>query len=540
MSTNRKPVPSVPINRNKVKSRTDHGQSPEWKRERRASQQNHVQTNRRTVDFDYKDTSPRRMSALERAGIRPVILSNKKKSIPRSPARSSPRSPMFNKVPTTTNFRSNNSNSNSNSNSKDYQKILWHPNRLQVTTCTSGQMQRCNDLGNGWVQRTDPKQVGSFKNAGLHTIVECRGGQFFICTREPSSSHDNEDVEVLCSALQAGQYDFEISVKPCIIPNTNRTHQRVHILIGYKNPMNFICLTQDADQHMWRIDSFREENNGQATLLMNVEDKMIRPNRFSKVLVQCRGKVLAVSVGGRTLIQGLVMKDESALIGAVGVATMRSKMIFKEALISTVNRCRSSNNENINDRKTYNTIKTQLYDRRNGKKEERNVRSGSLMLPERMMHGAKDAGLGNADGGMFGHMRSLQGTAFDSPMKHVQSSGYGQEKGRNNDSSNGNYKSDERPLLAEGERQKPFVGDDRYLIDMIERDIIHRELGVSFEQIAGLETAKRLLNEVRCINLTIPLYKFIQLILNLFSGFPFHIIGCFLTFTRTRIFYWNS
>jgi hypothetical protein len=57
MSTNRKPVPSVPINRNKVKSRTDHGQSPEWKRERRASQQNHVQTNRRTVDFDYKDTS---------------------------------------------------------------------------------------------------------------------------------------------------------------------------------------------------------------------------------------------------------------------------------------------------------------------------------------------------------------------------------------------------------------------------------------------------------------------------------------------------
>ena len=48
------------------------------------------------------------------------------------------------------------------------------------------------------------------------------------------------------------------------------------------------------------------------------------------------------------------------------------------------------------------------------------------------------------------------------------------------------------------------MGDDRYLIDNIERDIINRDLGVTFDDIAGLEDAKRLLNEAVSLPLLVP------------------------------------
>ena len=446
------------------------------------------------------------MSALERAGIKPTVPSARKSntttrktnsSLPTRQAQMGNN--MFSKVPVSPASKDTTILRRSSSSK-----------RLQIMIDTTGQMETCKNLGGGWVQRTDPKQIGSFKQAGTHTIVECRGGKFFICTREPSLQYDVEDMSVLNNALKSGQFDFEIAVKPCIIPNTDRTHQRVHVLIGYKNPYHFLCLTQDVDQHMWRIDMFREQDQGQATLLMNVEDKMLRANRFSKILVQCRGNVLAVSVGGRTLVQGLILKDPSSLCGAVGVATMRSKMIFKDPLISSIHR---NQNSNINRSGSYQSLDPRGGGGGGGKKEERTVRSGSLMLPERMMNGAKNAGLGSMDGGVYGHMRSLHGMKLEesrgggeSRKKVVQSSGYGQqhrqEQYQQQQQEQQSRRQEEigmggesRLLLAEGGRP-PFVGDDRYLIDMIEKDIIHRELGVMFDDVAGLETAKRLLNEV--------------------------------------------
>ena len=66
-------------------------------------------------------------------------------------------------------------------------------------------------------------------------------------------------------------------------------------------------------------------------MLANVEDNMLRANRFSKVVIHCRGNIVAVTVGGRTLIQGLIVANANELCGAVGIACMRSKMIFKES-----------------------------------------------------------------------------------------------------------------------------------------------------------------------------------------------------------------
>ena len=125
-------------------------------------------------------------------------------------------------------------------------------------------------------------------------------------------------------------------------------------------------------------------------------------------------------------------------------------------------------------------------------KEERTARSGSLMLPKRMMNGASNAGLGTMDGGVYGHMRSLKGHRVEDQQQQYDSdtgrriAAPGHQPQTNieeqqNNSRSINEKGGGMNGVMNGSSKSPFVGDDRYLIDMIERDIIHRQLGVKFE-----------------------------------------------------------
>ena len=108
----------------------------------------------------------------------------------------------------------------------------------KITVSTTGIYETVKELGGGWVQRTSPKQRGSFTKAGSHTIVECRGGKFFICTLEPFGLETESEHEAMSLALRSGNYDFEINVKPASLPG-ERTHERCHILIGYQSPGRF-------------------------------------------------------------------------------------------------------------------------------------------------------------------------------------------------------------------------------------------------------------------------------------------------------------
>ena len=50
----------------------------------------------------------------------------------------------------------------------------------------------------------------------------------------------------------------------------------------------------------------------------------------------------------------------------------------------------------------------------------------------------------------------------------------------------------------------PYTDDDPYLVDIIERDILDCDLGITFDDIASLEDAKRLLDEAVTLPLIIP------------------------------------
>ena len=120
-------------------------------------------------------------------------------------------------------------------------------------------------------------------------------------------------------------------------------------------------------------------------------------------------------------------------------------------------------------------------------KEERTARSGSLMLPKRMMNGASNAGLGTMDGGVYGHMRSLKGHRVEDQQQQYDSdtgrriAATNQPQTNIEEQQNNSRSINEKGGGMNGASKSPFVGDDRYLIDMIERDIIHRQLGVKFE-----------------------------------------------------------
>ena len=142
----------------------------------------------------------------------------------------------------------------------------------------------------------------------------------------------------------------------------------------------------------------------------------------------------------------------------------------------------NSNNNNSNSNNSNSLMSTTV-------KEERTARSGSLMLPKRMMNGASNAGLGTMDGGVYGHMRSLKGHRVEDQQQQYDSdTGRRIAASRNQPQTNieeepqNNSRSiNEKGGGMNGASKSPFVGDDRYLIDMIERDIIHRQLGVKFE-----------------------------------------------------------
>ena len=391
---------------------------------------------------------------------------------------------------------------------------------------TTGVYETVKELGGGWVQRTSPKQRGSFTKAGAHTIVECRGGKFFVCTLEPFGCETEAAHEALSLALRSGTYDFEISVKPASLPG-DRTHERCHIVIGYQSPERFLCVTQDAAERVWRLDAFRGDSAGRATLLASIEDGMMRAGRFSALLVQARGNRLHLSIGGRELKPGgFVIDEPRELCGAVGVACMRSKMVFKEARVAgsggiVAGRRRhqevggggGGGGGDARRGSPYGGTSRSSLNGRGGGGGSKMVRDGSLMLPERLVSGAANAGLGNMDGGMYGHMRSLKG-------KHVAQCNaqnrYRQDRPllvpaaapQGGSSNNAATAANPAGVLLGNEENKPqrapFMGDDRYLIDNIERDIINRDLGVTFDDIAGLEDAKRLLNEAVSLPLLVP------------------------------------
>lgn len=100
--------------------------------------------------------------------------------------------------------------------------------------------------------------------------------------------------------------------------------------------------------------------------------------------------------------------------------------------------------------------------------EEGTTRVGAMRVPNRLMNAAADAGLGN-ESGMYGHMKGMNG---------VMASGSGSRTGES--------------------------WDQQAHRDVVERDILSQSLGVSFDDIVALGTAKRLLNEAVVLPFVIP------------------------------------
>jgi katanin p60 ATPase-containing subunit A1 len=106
------------------------------------------------------------------------------------------------------------------------------------------------------------------------------------------------------------------------------------------------------------------------------------------------------------------------------------------------------------------------------------VTQGCLRIPKKLMGAAEAAGLGNEQG-MYGHINGLEGAVVDTTKTDISDV---------------------------WEKSGTITGDDRLYIGMIEREIINRNLNVTFDDIAALDLGKRLLNEAVVLPLIMPEY----------------------------------
>jgi katanin p60 ATPase-containing subunit A1 len=117
------------------------------------------------------------------------------------------------------------------------------------------------------------------------------------------------------------------------------------------------------------------------------------------------------------------------------------------------------------------------------KQDDGYIQQGCLKLPKRLMGAAEAAGLGNEQG-MYGHVNGLEGKVDNAAVVDTT----------------------KKDISDVWEKSGTITGDDRLYISMIEREIINRNLSVTFDDIAALELAKRLLNEAVVLPLIMPEY----------------------------------
>ena len=361
-------------------------------------------------------------------------------------------------------------------------------------------------------------------------------------------------------ALQQGVYDFAIAIK-CTKLLGSDTNLLFTLICGFQSQFVHYSIVADAEARVWSLN--RHEHGQETVCLARSADPELKPNKFYDALVQCRDNVIAVTAGSRVIFQGVPVAS-GTLRGAVGLATKRSKLVFRTrdvAVQKTKHVHRSSGRGGavrgsggsmagsraasqhprvpkaggaqevgsgggsaFGSPRRLESDDDILVTRQSGRGEEPGrmgpgaprpprraaparpgegrgheravdggsiTRVGCMSIPSKYLSAAQDAGLGGSEG-MYGHLRVTRGMhVFDGESAEGEAGGHASGKYDDDEQENANHAA-------------PFVGAERRLIDMIERDIVDRELGVTFDDIAALDTAKRLLNEAVTLPLMVP------------------------------------
>lgn len=401
-------------------------------------------------------------------------------------------------------------------------------------------------LGEGWYQVTSTDS-GSSVRCGLHSVVDGAAGQVYICLYEPRS----DGAFLACTGVTP-EYDLEVCAKYISLKPAKQIQGGYYIIFAYKNPTDYLSIHCQVLNQRWVLSRVR--NDEEDVIFESGPDPLMKINMFSTILIQVRGNYVSIDINNQPIVTSISI-PQTDLRGLVGILSKGSQFALKKWKIKGVNKCTSSHEKSSSSSSKggYMIPDNEIHERSyTAAREARQIQN--VYNSEPMME--------CDDAPTYMSCPGIVSVEKQKPIKPMSLADVLQEKHASSSSSRTTSISDvlqpscTTPALASVNRvvdsvfsrigpvqqlggggpgaallstsrtslaavqitdSNPYnassVGEtmsilleshDKSIVDTVLRDIVQRNLGVSFNDIAALDTAKRLLNEAIVLPLIIP------------------------------------
>lgn len=341
----------------------------------------------------------------------------------------------------------------------------------------------------------------------IFSLLESEPGETFLCLYEPRTIQ-----AVSVFNRESPEYDLELSVKLFSDPLGSYS-QKAHIVFSLESPENFMTLTADVGRKTWSLHWIRGSD---ISVIAELEDASIRPGVFYAVLIQLRSGTVSVDIDGSPFFTSVKLPDRVSGNSLVGVLSKNSKFAIKSWKIRGDSR---SVNKNVDS-----VFTSQLE-----QQQDRPIMHSSSLSSSSSVVASKgpkslsayiSTGSTSSATSRLGPVPVPVGGGGPGKPKNLTYSDL-VENGIDNDASDEEgVRERKTPISAMVSTDKGIPGGsdprfassasilleryDKAIVQLIMYDIVQRDLGVTFDDIAALTDAKRLLNEAIVLPLLMP------------------------------------
>lgn len=173
-------------------------------------------------------------------------------------------------------------------------------------------------FGDGWIQVTS-SDSGQRTKFGLHTVIESNPRRVFLCCYVPFS-----DGAYHMMTGPSPNYDIEVAAKAMTL-HANNPPEFI-IILGFVSAVKHVRVRCSTAEKVWSLVVY---NDGAEEIIASVLAESIRTNVFYDMLIQVRGDCISLDVDGTPIFTAVKLPYASCLSGFVGVLAVDSKSALK-------------------------------------------------------------------------------------------------------------------------------------------------------------------------------------------------------------------
>ncbi len=398
------------------------------------------------------------------------------------------------------------------------------------------------NLGEGWYQVTSPGS-GSSVRKGLHSLVDGKHGHAYMCMYEPRS----EEGFNACTSSNP-EFDLEVSAK-CVVAKTQQITSKFvgyQIIFGFKSVSDYFSVYCVFPSQKWILAKIDGSNE---TIIDEIVDNSLKINIFSTLLLQIRGEYISVDINDQPVFTSVRIESEKvSLRGLVGVLSRGSQFAIKGwrlrgahasgnvqtpqhgnggiLQMSTPSVILDTDGDSDDSRlQSLASPATSVYNESISNNSSKRPVSLAEALQQKVQSPVRS--IDNKISSYSPIISASYSSTSDIETKNVTNEvlftriskekqqlgggGPGQPQNRVISPSAPTASSvTARVEHTDNTQMNPDIYNsllerhDKHVVETVMRDVIQRNLGVTFNDIAALHTAKRLLNEAIVLPLLIP------------------------------------